>query len=248
MNLDFNKVFPNQQNPAERNPFECVGLSIADIVGNTTKSFFDPDFNYSLGFYLPNKIPADAGIIPYDAVLGAIAYGLLPVSAETFNAQTMGELFVANFNNYISDQKKLALQFAQNGVRFLNYFEDYPAYLQKYQQGALLTLQWYPSFSNPFNGILTEPASDEVSSSHCVAVYDVLPEGLLIKPWLGPSYGRGGYAILPKSVFEVVFEQGFGFDPKGWRWIWLVRTCLKYPQRIGELLPQVIASATIKPK
>src|ERR1700681_1915798 len=103
MNLDFLKLFPNQR--TDNDPFECVGLTIADVLSNKLGQTFDPDFSYSLGFYINRQSPADAGIDAYAAMCAAVAYGLLPTSLETFTAKTTSELYVANFANFSKDQK-----------------------------------------------------------------------------------------------------------------------------------------------
>lgn len=236
MNLDRLQQFPDQRHDGD--PYECCGLTISDILGNYYGQPFDPDFAYSLGFYLPNKTPADMGVDPYAAMCGTIAYGALPANLDTTSALTTSELYVANFHNYTLDQRNIALAWAPNGFKPLHSYDDISDYIQRYKIGAVLILRWHASFSEPYSdGSLPVPLAGEPYSYHCVAVYDKTDKGLQIKPWLSKEYGAGGYGYITRDVFDSVFDSAYGFTPDSWKWLSLVKVCLSFPSRITELLP-----------
>src|SRR6185312_13229432 len=120
MNLDKLRLFPDQRDPAEHDPFECVGLTMADVLGNVIGQPCDPDFPYSLGFYITGTQPADPGVDIYPTMLATMAFAILPVSLETWTAKTTSELYAANFLNFTKDQVQAAQKYAQNGVRILH--------------------------------------------------------------------------------------------------------------------------------
>lgn len=239
MNLDTNKFFSQQLDPNEHDAEECVGLTIADILGNKLDQLVDPDFSYSLGFYIRGLTPSDTGIDPFAAVSATIAYGALPVSLETWNAKTTSALYSANFLNFTPQQVAAALKLAQNGFKTLSSVSDYANYLSKYKMGALLGMKWYPEFLGAGESLPIPTTSN--FSEHAVAVYDYDPmKGLLIKPWLGSGYGNGGYSWMSESVFNLTYQSGYGFTSDSYRWISLVNIWLAYPASRSYVWPQIL--------
>jgi hypothetical protein len=238
MNLDKNKFFPNQRIDGDSN--ECVPLTIVDICGNADGRLYDPDFTYAAQPRLLGLPPTNAGRDVQYTMAATIAYGLLPMSEETFTAKTMGDLYVANPANYTLQQNRDSLQYAPKGIVDLFSYDDIVGYLNKYQRGALLAIDWYESFNSPVNGALPEPQG--ARSGHCVAVYDEAPEGLLVKPWLGPNFGNGGYVTISRDVLSKVFDQAHGFDPNANRAISLLFVAAIRLPYLANYLPTILAS------
>lgn len=239
MNLDKNQFFPNQWNSIENNKNECVGLTIADVLGNAIGQLMDPDFPYSLGFYINGQSPDDGGIDPYSALQATVAYGILPVSMETWSAKTTSELYAANFQNFTPDQVKEALPFAQNGIKKLVTYKDVQNYLSTYKQGVVLAMDWYKSFNIP-NTDGTLPAPVGLNSKHAVAVYeDIDGKGLRVKPWVGQQYGDNGYCYMSEATFNLVSQGAWGFTPDVWRWPNLAWIAATHPRIISDVLPQL---------
>jgi len=234
MNQDHNQVFPNQI--IDGNQTECVALTVADICGNIDSELYDPDILYAYTLRLMNQWPNTGGLDPYTGMLTPIVYGNLPVSLETFTAKTVGELYVANWQNYTPYQRIMAQQHTKRGVKRLYSFSDITNYLDTYRCGVSLAVKWYQSFNSPAaDGTLPPPTGE--FSYHNVAVYDDPFGYLLIKPWLGATYGQGGYARMPQATFNQVFISAAGFDPNAWRWGNLVQIALTHPQSIPDILP-----------
>lgn len=243
--IDKNQYFPNQL--IDGNSTECVALTVADICGNIDSQLYDPDFNYAFTLYLQGIQPNTAGLDPRAGILSTVAYGLLPMSEADFTAKTMGELYIANFANYSKEDVASALKNARNGIKRLYSYDEIVQYLNDEQKGVSLAVKWFPEFNNPYSGgILPTPNTSGEYSLHNVAVYGSGTNGLQIKPWLGPSYGFGGYGYMNCYVFSQVFQCAFAYDPKAWKWLSLVQMCLLYPNRIKDLLPRIIASSTVK--
>lgn len=207
-NLDVSKFFPDQR--VDGDFTECCGLTIADIMGNKDGVLYDPDFAYSMGLYIRGQQPSTAGEDPYWTMAGAVSYGALSVSLETFTAKTMGELYASNYNNYTALQKSSALSHVENGFKALYTIDDIKTYMLQYRMGASLAMHWYQSFMTPNpDGSLPQPSGQ--FSYHNVAVYDAGDKGLMIKPWLGANFGDGGYVYLSPALFDQVFVEAYGF-------------------------------------
>ena len=238
MNLDHNQQFPNQL--IDGDPQECVALSVADIAGNIDSQLYDPDEVYALCLKLLNEAPNTNGLDPFTGMLTAVAYGLLPISYEAFTAKVMGELYVANFRNYTPQEFTASLRWAKKGVVTLDSYSDICGWLLSQKTGVSLAMKWYQSFDTP-NADGTLPAPSGTYSLHNVAVYDDVLQGLVIKPWLGPTFGAGGYAYLSQANFDLVVQGMWAFSPNAWRWLSLAQIAVTHPNVIGDILPQMTA-------
>ena len=240
MNVDRNKWFPNQL--VDGDPQECVAITICDIVGNIDGRQYDPDFTYAMTLRLEGVTPTTAGSDPLVGMESAVGFGLLPISLEDFSSKTMGEQYVANWQNYSTEDQKAALQYVQNGIKTIGKdFDGIANYLEKYQAGVSMPMKWYESFNNPTQGVLSFVSG--ANSIHNVAVYDAGPQGLLIKPWLGDNYGVGGYAWMPRTIFDQVVLTSYGFDPNAWRWISILGIIARRYPAFLSYLPAIIAKS-----
>ncbi len=239
MNLDRLQLFPNQK--IDNDPTECVALTVADICGNVDGIPYSPDFLYAYTLKLMGREPNTSGLDPFTGMLTPIVYGLLPTTLADFTAQTIGQLYVANWSNYSIDDRLAAQKISRRGVKSLYSYQDIISYLNKYQQGVSLCVKWYESFNltGP-NGQLPEPRGN--FTYHNVAVYDHPMRGLQLKPWLGQGFGDGGYCYMNQSIFNEVFQSAAGFDPNGWRWLNLASIAVTRPWIIQDILPLLYAS------
>ncbi len=240
MNLDRLQQFPNQL--IDNDPTECVSLSVTDICGNIDNQLYDPDIHYAYTLRLMNQTPNTGGLDPYTGMLTPIVYGLLPITLETFTSKVMGELYVANWQNYTADERLAALKWAQKGVNSLNSYRAIQNYLKTYGMGVSLAIKWYESFSTP-NQDGTLPAPQGNFSYHNVAVYEDTFGGLRIKPWLGPNFGSSGYGYLTETTFNLIFQSAAGFNPQGWRWLWLAQIAVTHPSCISDILPEMLKTS-----
>lgn len=240
--LDRNKLFPNQLKDSDST--ECCGISVADVVGNLIGIPADPDFSYAAGFNVAGTTPTLAGEDPAAAVDGAIAFGVLPASDETFTSLSKGEAFTMQFNNYPANQLQAAAKYAQNGVLSLYSFDDVWNYLQTKKGGVVLPIKFYATFMNPVGGML--PNIGGTTSNHCTAAYDCFTTGttryLSIKMWLGLQYGNGGYVYMSEDIFNQCFAgKAYAFNPAGNRWISLLVIAAKRFPWFLSYIPQIIA-------
>ena len=236
--LDYNQQFPNQE--IDNNQTECVALTVTDICGNIDSQLYDPDFSYAFTLKLLGVQPTTAGLDPYSGMLSAVAYGLLPISLETFTSKVMGELYAANFQNYPSKDPPAALKWAMRGVKQFYSYQDIIRHLDASKTGVALAMRWYSSFNTP-NQDGSLPAPIGQFSHHMVAVYGHDARGLQIKPWLGKDFGQGGYTYLSEATFNLVVQSAFAFDPAAWRWMSLAKIAVSHPKIIGDILPQLTA-------
>lgn len=232
MNLDKNRLFPNQI--FDMDFTECVGLTTSDIAGNIQGVPFSSDFSYAMTFQLQNLPPTTNGEDPEAGMDTGIAYGFLPQKETTFTAKTYGELYAANAANYTPMQKKSALQYALPGkTRILvsgDNFADIKAAVLA-GQPVSMPMSWFQTFSGAGqDGILTTMLGEV--TNHNVAVYDVVVddgvERLLGKPWLGPGYGYGGYFKMDKTICNIVCRDAFVYTLTAKRWQSIVRILLQY--------------------
>jgi hypothetical protein len=248
MNQDAGRRFPNQN--IERRFTECVGETIADIIGNIEAQLFDPDFNYAAAFAAEGLTPTDAGEDVYAGMFGQVAYGSLPESNDYSDPIQTSELIEANFANYTTEQKQTARLFRQNAIKVLTSWGDIVEHLSLNQGGVAMGMKWYDMF-NSASGILQAPPLGSPFTYHCVAVYEMKDNMLRVKPWLGPHFADKGYCWLPFNIFAFTFQEAFAFDPNGSRWWTLVRAALwnaskGNPQGIWNLLPLIKESASMK--
>lgn len=232
--LDKNKLFPNELTSGDNG--ECVGFTIADIIGNTIGSPCDVAFSYAAGLQVSGETPTTNGEDPAAAVAAAVVFGALPVLQEGTTPEP--QLYEANFANYSPSQKAFAQKYAQNGSMSLANYTAIANYVLQYQQGAIIAVRWYQSFNdNVQNGVLPLPqAGEQPVSNHCIACYGSTPQGLIIKSWQG-NVGLGGYLIMPLSVFNACFVEAYGFVPSAWKWLSLVKIALQYTNMITTILP-----------
>lgn len=235
MNLDKLQLFPNQL--VDHDETECVGLTVADIIGNLTNTPCDPDFNYAVTFALMGQLPSDGGTDPIAGMQGGVCFGALPATLETFSSQKNGELYAANYNNYTSGNYQAAKLKAQNGVLICDTFDDVVAHMANHQTGVSLPMSWYQNFTSVgADGIL--PPGAGLTSDHNVAVYEHMPNDTLrIKPWLGSNYGDHGYAYLTRQNFALCQRNlTRGFNPQGNRfWFVLSVVLQRFPHSINYL-------------
>lgn len=231
-NIDRCIWFPNQL--IDGDATECVGLTVCNLTTNKTGIIYDPDFTYAMVFRLQGKEPSTAGVDPFAGMQSAVAYGLLPASADTLPALQYGELYVANWQNYSQTQRDLALQNVRNGVKTLDLdFNSIIARCAVNTEGVGLVMAWYDSFMTPpEDGRLPPPSG--ATTSHEVAVCgQVTIEGevrMIIKPHLGKSYGAGGFGSLSMAQFYKCATSAHMFDDSQARWTSLIGIALtKFP-------------------
>ena len=238
MNQDVLQRFPNQN--IEERPTECVGETIADIVGNIVGVPCDAGYSYAATLKVMGVTPNTSGSDPYSGALSAIVYGGLATQKEPFDATTNGELYESNLANYPKPDQEAAEQYAQNGITLLEDYGSIVDFLGTNQGGVILPLTWYESFLSP-NPDGTLPAPSGATTEHCTAVYEATSLGLRQKSWIGPTYGSGGYDFLPENVFERVFYgEAWGFPKNANRWFSLATTSVSRPWLIKDTLPQMI--------
>lgn len=236
MNYDKLGLFPNEPTSGDAN--ECVGFTVADILGNIIGQPCDVEFSYAAGLHVAGGVPSTLGEDPRCGMLGGAIFGGLPVSLETFTSLNTSQLYAANFNNYTVFQKVNALKNAQNGLLELRNYQGIANYLHTHKQGVSLAIRWFESFLTP-NSDGTLPVPSGESTNHNVGVWWEDEKGLLIKPYLGNNYGIGGYVILPEVMLPQVFYWAGGFNPNAWRWLTLATNALQHPNLIYEILPQL---------
>jgi hypothetical protein len=236
LEIDKLKWFPNEPVSGDNN--FCVGFTVSDVVGNIIGQPCDLEFSYAAGLHVAGSTPTTLGEDPTCGMLGAAIFGALPVSLETFTSQTTSQLYTANFANYTPFQRSAALKNAQNGLLALRTYQDITNYLNTYKQGVSLAMRWYESFNVP-NSEGTLPVPSGNSTNHNVGVWGGDEKGLLIKPYLGASWGLGGYCYLPEILLPQIFYAASGFDPNAWRWLTLATNALQHQNLIYEILPQL---------
>jgi hypothetical protein len=238
MNQDYLQRFPNQN--IELRSTECVGETVADIVGNIVGVPCDAGYSFAATLRVMGVTPTTAGSDPYSGALSGIVYGALPTVKEPFDATTMGELYEANLDNYPVPDKQAAEQYAQNGIVLLESYTDIVNFLSLNKGGVILPMRWYQSFMTP-NPDGTLPMPSGGITDHCVAVYEATTLGLRVKPWLGANYGTGGYCYMPEALFPTLFfGEAWGFDKSRSRWFSLASASVMRPWIIKDTLPQMI--------
>lgn len=225
MNYDTLGWKPNQN--ADHRPEECTAYTVADIVGNITNQQIDPGFGYGSTFHLTGQTPGDSGLDAVDAFTAQTIYGSLPTEDQPFTALQTSEAMEANFDAYPVSDKQLAATLALKGIKELYSFDDIVAYQNKMKWSVGVTMTFYESFlTTKPDGTLPEPAGDY--TEHEVVVWGLDPRGLIIKAWLGPTWGENGYGYVPMPLFDDMAQVITAFDPNAWKWWTLATAALKY--------------------
>lgn len=235
------ELFPDQNSDRRFN--ECVGESVADIIGNITGIPMHPGFSYAAALYVQGKTPVDTGVDLLAGMDGAVAYGTLPLSEANFDALSTSSLFEANYLNYSPEDRQSARLNAQKAVQWLYSFDEVVAHIRKTNSGVLLGVKWYQSFNvPPADGELLTASGNQ--SLHAVAAYGLSEDGsmLRIKPWLGPKFGHFGYVYLTREMYQKCVNQAFGFDPTGIRMMYLLGIALRRYPFLLQYLPTVISN------
>lgn len=220
---------PNQL--ADGDFYECCALAVTDIAGNMDGRLYSNDFIYAATLFLEGVTPGvdPDGSEPWTAFQSACAYGLLPQLVAPFTSQTKGELYASDFRNYIQQYRTIALDYTKKAPK--NVGVDYFGvinYIKATGQGVAIPMTWFESFMGITNSIL--PAPSGATSAHCPVAYVADTGELVIKPWLGSTWGDGGYAVLPKALFDALVTDAFSFDANGNRWLTILAILItKYP-------------------
>lgn len=218
---------PNQLSDGDL--FECTAITVADLAGNILGFSVNPDFTYAATTFLSGATPGvdPLGADPWTALQSAVGYGVLPQSMAAFTAKTKGELYASDFRDYGPTQRDTALQHQMIALKNVGKnYDNMIAWMQKTSQGVMIPLTWFSGFGVAPNGVIPAPYGE--TSNHCVAAYlDTDNQTVLIKPWLGDTWGRGGYGILTRELFNTIVVDVFAFDPNGSHWWAIVAILLK---------------------
>lgn len=249
--MDKNKIFPSQLSDFDL--YECTALAVCDLAGNILGKQFSNDFTYAATLQLEGVAPDvdPDGADPWTALQSAVAYGLLPLENATFTSKTKGELYSANWLNYTAEERSLALQHQMIAPINLGVnYDGMVTWMRMHQQGVMISLTWFSSFGTSGyaqtnqQGIMPTPSGS--ISNHCVAAYlDTDNTTVLIKPWLGTTWGRGGYGILTKELYDTIAKDTFSFDVSGNHWLAILAIiCTKFPY-LYDKLPVLTSAGTM---
>ena len=241
--VDKLKRFPGQN--SEKRYTECTGETIADIVGNFYGIPMDAGFAYGAGFAASGVTPSTIGEDPWSVIQGAVAFGSLPITAQDFDATTVGELYEANFANYSADDKKLALSYKMPAPKNIGVdFDAVLNYITTKGVGVSLGMKWSGGLDTYY--ALTLPWNGTATSSHCVAVYGQKTINsqayLIVKPWTGSDWGDGGYCYMSRNVFNQTVSCAYSFDPNGNHWLACVSMLITRFPYLAKYAPQLLTS------
>ena len=240
--IDRLQRFPNQN--IQNRPDACTAETISDIWGNVQNQPYTPDFTLGATFHVLGQEPSSGGTDPYSAMLSAVIYGCLPTEDDPTDVSTSSELMAANWTNYTPQDIHLASLFPARGVNtYLDVntaYADICDYLDESKQGVSLAMIWSQSFMSP-NADGTLPVPSGATSNHNVAVYGYDSRGLMIKAWLGPTFGLGGYVYVPEVMFPQVFQGAWSFNSNSWRWGSLAWACATHYWLYPDIRPMLIS-------
>lgn len=245
-NVDSGEWFPNQA--VDGTYTECVAITVADILGDRDNINYSPDFTYAMTLRLQGIAPNTSGLDPWSAMLSAVAYGMLPMSDANFTALQMGELYIANWQNYEADDRATALKHVQNGCKPV--YLTFDAVLQAAQAnyGVSMPMSWYSSFSTPNPDGTLSPANGAITYHNVRVVGQKTLNGvryMIVKPWLGKNYGLGGYGLLSENQFLLCAKDAYVFDPSANRIFSLLGIAVtRYPY-LAEFLPALYKALTV---
>lgn len=235
-------------------PTECTGFTGADILTDITKVLQDPDFIYAAALYLEGEGPTTGGADFHIALQGLVAVGSIAQAAIPlgFSAVQMGELYVANWNNWPAAIKALALKNVQNGTLNLlgngDPFDSIMSAVYTSKIAGSLGSIWYDEWDNigP-DGILPMPSNLEgftYSPWHNYAAKGKktinTTKYIPLKSWQGPSYGDKGWCYMSREVANAVFAVAgtgaIGLNPNAMRWASIIGIlCERFPILLTDL-------------
>lgn len=244
--MDKLKNFPNQL--ADFDPYECTALATADLAGNILGIPLSNDFTYAATNYLGGTDPMGDpdGADPWTALQSAVAYGVLPLTDATFTAKTKGEFYCANFLNYTQQERNIALK--NQMVAPINLGVNYDGmitWMKMHNQGVIVPLTWFSSFmSTGTDGVIPIPSG--TTTSHEVVVYlDDDMQTPLMKPFLGSTFGKGGYGVFTKELYDTIAKDTFSIDVNGNHWLAILAIiCTKLPY-LYDKLPVLISAGSM---
>lgn len=255
-NLDANLWNPDQD--ADGASTECTGYTLADLATDLFKQPFSPDWSYAMALWLEGVQPNENGADPHVAMQAAVLLGFLRASDAPFTAKSMGELYCANWKNWLSNLDQLSIAFAQNGtVDALGNGDPLSSMIAAASVGQIgisVCTQWYPEWGNlPATAILSMPAqlsNPDYPWHNYVLKGQKTVNGQtygVLKSWQGANYGENGFAYIGQDVAKAVLEQaGTGaitFDPQYIRFLAMAKILVEHFYPI--LLPYLPALQSV---
>lgn len=191
---NFDQNIPNPIFGTPAQPEGCGGMTDADICSDTDKILYSPWFSHEKNCYLAN-VSTDSPVDETDILNSPIVYGVLAEGESTDQqalAHRRGQWFgVSPLNGSLFQGIISAMHTGQGSVSF---FSD-----------------WYESFETPSKGIVPSPSGN--TSGHNWKFCGVITvEGrtyLIAKPWLGISWGEGGFCYISEFIVNSLDADAF---------------------------------------
>lgn len=239
--------WPDQD--ADNAPTECVGYKSADYMYDLIGEIFSPDFGYAAARYVNGDGPGIDGASFHAGVEGLVAVGALTAAnAGNFKALIQGELSVSDFGAWSKDDRALALENAQNGVRnvLLSAFDPFDSIiLAAYQTGKGISIgsQWYIDFNGAPGGIISgyKPSPSPLWHNYAIKGQKTIggQKYAMVKWWNGLNGDHGWLYFDRVTVNALMDMSGAGaltIDPSANRWLTLLGILLR---RFPALLPEL---------
>lgn len=230
---------------------ECTGYTVAKILTDLTGIQRSPDFHYAAALYLEGSIPTTAGADFHAAMQSAVAVGSLPLSKAGISAKGSSEIFVANWDNWTQDERRVALQTLQNGtMNALGFADPYTSIISAAyngQTGVSVGSPWYREWRPGADGIMSAPANAQDTTGLPWHNWVILGQTYIGVKWYavayphqGENFGNKGLVYFDKETINAIMQvSGTGaivFNPKAIRWISLVAIAVqRYPFLLAHL-------------
>ena len=232
-NINRLKLFPNQN--GELRFHTCVGETVAFLIGNYYGIPMDAGFSEAAGFAVNGKTPTTAGEDPWDGFLGGVAYGALPIQEADFTAETMGELYENNFNNYSAVDRSSALNYAMNGAYKVKLDFDTVIQAIKDNKGVAMAMKWQ-GIANT-DGVLLPISPTANYFLHCTAgCGHQIVNGepcIVINAW------TGGEFLVNRASFTNILGV-YAFNQSSSRWVSLLGIAVTRFPYLSTYLPNLL--------
>lgn len=252
-NLDTGFTMPDQDK--DNAPTACTGYTVSDILTDIFKIPFDPDFSYAAALKVAGDPPNTNGASFHAAMQGGVALGVLPMALAHISSKSNGELFISDWANWESEQKKAALSYTENGIlNVLGNGDAFSSILSALWTGKIavsIGTPWFPEWSyNITNGIVQQPQlTGQYPSWHDWAIkgkktINGVPY-LIGKTWQGDRVGDGGWLYFSREAINTALSvEGTGaltFNPNALRWASLLGILIQRFPNLAPFLPQLLS-------
>lgn len=191
-----------------RQPFEikdqgssdlCFGCAVSSAAEELLGEPCDEAYSYAAGRAASGKPISSRGLRPFDALWGAIRYGVLPKSKSPYSLASHSRDFLANIDNWESCAKDVAHPFGS--LRKLGGFEDVLARADS--ESIVVGIYWQPEWRGSIMGEVSEFSTWEPHEMRVLGSVDGM---IALQDSKGTGSGDSGVWLMTSFAAKAMYH------------------------------------------